>query len=152
MKKFLLVAVLSVAAAMLAACATVKVEVDDSREGYAIYCNGKKVCENSENCNVRVPHGDEMYLEAEKDGVVYGEAVIHRGDGGYTTQTLAPRGTAEIAAKTVGMPLGIAAGAIQPLEYITTTTEYFPAEVMIPVMPPDSTVSAYPWDQPDPSK
>lgn len=138
--------------AVLNGCATVKVEVDDSREGYAIYCNGKKVCENSENCNVRVPHGDEMYLEAEKDGVVYGEAVIHRGDGGYTTQTLAPRGTAEIAAKMVGMPLGIAAGMLQPLEYITTTTEYFPAEVMIPVMSPDSTVSAYPWDQPDPSK
>ena len=152
MKKFLLVAVLSVAAAMLAACATVKVEVDDSREGYAIYCNGKKVCDDSKECRVPVPSGDEMYLEAEKDGVVYGEAVIHRGDGGYSTQTLAPRGTAELTAKAVGMPLGIAAGIIQPLEYITTTTEYFPTEVMIPVMPPENGGDQYPWDQPDPSK
>ena len=150
MKKMLLA--LFAACAVLNGCATVKVEVDDSREGYAIYCNGKKVCDNSENCEVPVPSGDEMYLEAEKDGVVYGEAVIHRGDGGYTTQTLAPRGTAETVANAVGMPLGFGAGLIQPLEYITTTTEYFPAEVMIPVMPPDSTVSAYPWDQPDPSK
>lgn len=152
MKKVLLAAALSVAPAMLAGCATVKVEVDDSREGYAIYCNGKKVCDNSENCNVPVPFGDEMYLEAEKDGVVYGEAVIRRGDGGYSTQTLAPRGAAKAVANAVGMPMGIGAGLIQPLEYITTTTEYFPAEVMIPVMPPENGENQYPWDQPDPSK
>ena len=156
MKKIFLVAACGVVPAMLAGCATVKVEVDDSREGYAIYCNGKKVCDDSRNCNAPVAKGDEMYLEAEKNGVVYGEAVIHRGDGGYSTQTILRRGTTEsatkVAVKAVGMPMGIAAGALLPLEYITTTTEYFPTEVMIPVMPPDSAVLAYPWDQPDPSK
>ena len=35
--------------AMLAGCATVKVEVDDAREGYVIYSNGKKVCDDSRN-------------------------------------------------------------------------------------------------------
>ena len=142
--------------AVLSGCATVKVEVDDSREGYAIYSNGKKVCDDSRDCNVPVAGGDVMYLEAAKNGVVYGEAVIHRGDGGYRTQTILRRGTTEgatkVAVKAVGKPLGLAAGLMQPLEYITTTTEYFPTEVTIPVMPPDSAVLAYPWDQPDPSK
>lgn len=152
MKKILLVLALSVAPAMFAGCATVKVEVDDSREGYAIYSNGKKVCDDSKECRVPVSSGDEMYLEAEKNGVVYGEAVIHRGDGGYRTQTILRRGSAEVVATAVGMPLGIAAGLLQPLEYITTTTEYFPPEVMIPVMPPESDAAQFPWDQPDPSK
>ena len=151
---FLTLAML-VGSAALYGCATVKVEVDDAREGYAIYSNGKKVCNDSKNCHVPVAGGDEMYLEAEKNGVVYGEAVIHRGDGGYRTQTLLHRGTAEgatkVAVKAVGTPMGLAAGLLLPLEYVTTTTEYFPTEVMIPVMPPDSTVLAYPWDQPDPS-
>ena len=127
MKKILLVAACCFMPAILAGCATVKVEVDDAREGYAIYSNGKKVCNDSKNCHVPVAGGDEMYLEAEKNGVVYGEAVIHRGDGGYRTRLMLP------------------------LEYITTTTEYFPTEVMIPVMPPESG-EKFPWDQPDPSK
>ena len=156
MKKILLVAAYGVVPAILAGCATVKVEVDDSREGYAIYSNGKKVCDDSRNCNVPVDGGDVMYLEAAKNGIVYGEAVIHRGDGGYSTQTILRRGAAEgatkVAVKAVGTPMGIAAGALLPLEYITTTTEYFPTEVMIPVMTPDSAVLAYPWDQPDPCK
>lgn len=155
MKRFLLTLAMLVGSAALYGCATVKVEVDDAREGYAIYCNGKKVCNDSKNCHVPVAGGDEMYLEAEKNGVVYGEAVIHRGDGGYRTQTLLHRGTAEgatkVAVKAVGTPLGLAAGLLQPLEYITTTTEYFPTEVMIPVMPPE-TGEKFPWDQPDPSK
>lgn len=156
MKKILLVMACGVVPAVLAGGATVKVEVDDSREGYAIYCNGKKVCDDSRNCNAPVTGGDEMYFEAEKNGVVYGEAVIHRGDGGYRTQTILRRGTAEgatkVAVKAVGMPMGLGAGLMLPLEYISTTTEYFPTEVVIPVMPPDSAVLAYPWDKPDPSK
>ena len=152
MKKILLVMACGVVPAVLAGGATVKVEVDDSREGYAIYCNGKKVCDDSRNCNVPVARGDVMYLEAEKNGVVYGEVEIHRGDGGYRTQTMLHKGTAEAAAKAVGMPLGIAAGALLPLEYVTTTTEYFPTEVMIPVMPPENDGNRYPWDKPDPSK
>lgn len=156
MKRFLLILAMLAGSAALYGCATVKVEVDDAHEGYAIYSNGKKVCNDSRNCHVPVAGGDEMYLEAEKNGVVYGEAVIHRGDGGYRTQTLLHRGTTEsatkVAVKAVGMPMGLGAGLMLPLEYITTTTEYFPTEVMIPVMPPDSTVLAYPWDQPDPSK
>lgn len=156
MKRLLLTLAMLAGSAALYGCATVKVEVDDAREGYAIYCNGKKVCDDSRNCNVPVAGGDEMYFEAEKNGVVYGEAVIHRGDGGYSTQTILRKGTTEgatkVAVKALGTPMGIAAGALLPLEYITTTTEYFPTEVMIPVMPPDSAVLAYPWDQPDPSK
>ena len=156
MKRLLLTLAMLAGSAALYGCATVKVEVDDSREGYAIYSNGKKVCDDSRNCNVPVDGGDEMYFEAEKNGIVYGEAVIHRGDGGYSTQTILRRGAAEgatkVTVKAVGTPMGIAAGALLPLEYITTTTEYFPTEVMIPVMPPDSAVLAYPWDQPDPSK
>lgn len=156
MKRFLLTLAMLVGSAALYGCATVKVEVDDAHEGYAIYSNGKKVCNDSRNCHVPVAGGDEMYLEAEKNGVVYGEAVIHRGDGGYRTQTILHRGTAEgatkVAVKAVGTPMGLAAGLLLPLEYVTTTTEYFPTEVMIPVMPPDSAVLAYPWDQPDPSK
>ena len=156
MKKILLVAACGVVPAILAGCATVKVEVDDSREGYAIYSNGKKVCDDSRDCNVPVAGGDEMYFEAEKNGIVYGEAVIHRGDGGYSTQTILRRGTAKdarpLVEKVAGKPMGMLALTAAPLEYITTTTEYFPTEVMIPVMPPDSAVLAYPWDQPDPSK
>lgn len=155
MRKLLLTLAVLAGSAALYGCATVKVEVDDSREGYAIYSNGKKVCNDSRNCNVPVASGDVMYLEAEKNGVVYGEVKIHRGDGGYRTQTLLHRGTAEgatkVAVKAVGMPMGVAAGALLPLEYITTTTEYFPTEVMIPVMPPESG-EKFPWDQPDPSK
>ena len=83
---------------------------------------------------------------------MYGEVEIHRGDGGYRTQTMLHKGTAKDAAKAVGVPLGIAAGALLPLEYITTTTEYFPTEVMIPVMPPENDGNQYPWDKPDPSK
>lgn len=156
MKKILLVMACGVVPAVLAGGATVKVEVDDSREGYAIYCNGKKVCDDSRNCNVPVAGGDEMYFEAEKNGVVYGEAVIHRGDGGYRTQTILRKGTAEgatkVAVKAVGMPMGLGAGLMLPLEYITTTTEYFPTEVMIPVMPPENDGKQFLWDQPDPSK
>ena len=152
MKRLLLTLVMLAGSVALYGCATVKVEVDDAREGYAIYSNGKKVCNDSRNCNVRVPYGDVMHLEAEKNGVVYGEVEIHRGDGGYRTQTLLHRGTAEGATKVVGMPLGLAAGLLQPLEYITTTTEYFPTEVMIPVMPPETDGKQFPWDQPDPSK
>lgn len=100
MKKILLVMACGVVPAVLAGGATVKVEVDDSREGYAIYCNGKKVCDDSRNCNVPVAGGDEMYFEAEKNGVVYGEAVIHRGDGGYSTQTILRKGTAEGATRS----------------------------------------------------
>ena len=155
MMRLLLMLAMLAGSVALYGCATVMVEVDDAREGYAIYSNGKKVCNDSRNCNVPVAGGDVMYLEAEKNGVVYGEAVIHRGDGGYRTQTILRKGTAEaatkVAVKAVGMPLGIAAGLVQPLEYITTTTEYFPMEVMIPVMPPESGAK-YPWDQPDPSK
>ena len=156
MNKILLVMACGDVTAVLAAGATVKVEVDDAREGYAIYCNGKKVCDDSRNCKAPVAGGDEMYFEAEKNGIVYGEAVIHRGDGGYRTQTILRKGSAEgatkVAVKALGTPMGIAAGVLLPLEYITTTTEYFPTEVVIPVMPPDSAVLAYPWDQPDPSK
>ncbi len=156
MKRLLLTLAMLAGSAALYGCATVKVEVDDAHEGYAIYSNGKKVCNDSRNCHVPVAGGDEMYLEAEKNGVVYGEAVIHRGDGGYSTQTILRRGTTEsatkVAVKAVGTPMGLAAGLLLPLEYVTTTTEYFPTEVMIPVMPPDSAVLAYPWDQPDPSK
>lgn len=155
MKRLLLTLAMLAGSAALYGCATVKVEVDDAREGYAIYCNGKKVCDDSRNCKAPVVGGDEMYFEAEKNGVVYGEAVIHRGDGGYSTQTILRRGTTEsatkVAVKALGTPMGIAAGALLPLEYITTTTEYFPTEVMIPVMPPESG-EKYPWDQPDPSK
>lgn len=155
MKRFLLTLAMLVGSAALYGCATVKVEVDDAHEGYAIYSNGKKVCNDSRNCHVPVAGGDEMYLEAEKNGVVYGEAVIHRGDGGYRTQTLLHRGTTEsatkVAVKAVGTPMGLAAGLLLPLEYVTTTTEYFPTEVMIPVMPPESG-EKFPWDQPDPSK
>ena len=93
-----------------------------------------------------------MYLEAEKNGVVYGEVVIHRGDGGYSTQTVLRRGTAKDVATAVGMPLGIAARGLQPLETVTTTTEYFPKKVMIPVMPPENDGNPFPWDKPDPSK
>ncbi|MBO6136224.1 MAG: hypothetical protein J6P30_06530 [Fibrobacter sp.] len=156
MKRFLLILAMLAGSAALYGCATVKVEVDDAREGYAIYCNGKKVCDDSRNCNVPVAGGDEMYFEAEKNGVVYGEAVIHRGDGGYSTQTILRKGTTEgatkVAVKALGTPMGIAAGALLPLEYITTTTEYFPTEVMIPVMPPENDGKQFPWDQPDPSK
>ena len=155
MKRLLLTLAMLAGSAALYGCATVKVEVDDAREGYAIYCNGKKVCDDSRNCKAPVVGGDEMYFEAEKNGVVYGEAVIHRGDGGYSTQTILRRGTTEsatkVAVKALGTPMGIAAGALLPLEYITTTTEYFPTEVMIPVMPPESG-EKYHWDQPDPSK
>ena len=156
MKRLLLILAMFAGCAALYGCATVKVEVDDAREGYAIYSNGKKVCDDSRNCRVPVAGGDEMYLEAEKNGVVYGEVEIHRGDGGYRTQTILHKGTAEgatkVAVKAVGTPLGLAAGLMQPLEYITTTTEYFPTEVMIPVMPPETDGKQFPWDQPDPSK
>ena len=152
MRRHLLAFAMLAGSAALYGCATVKVEVDDAREGYAIYSNGVKVCDDSRNCNVPVARGDVMYLEAAKNGVVYGEVEIHRGDGGYRTQTMLHKGTAEAAAKAVGMPLGIAAGALLPLEYITTTTEYFPTEVMIPVMPPENDGNQYPWDKPDPSK
>lgn len=152
MKRLLLTLAMLAGSAALYGCATVKVEVDDAREGYAIYCNGKKVCDDSRNCNVPVAGGDEMYFEAEKNGVVYGEAVIHRGDGGYSTQTILRKGTTKVAVKALGTPMGIAAGALLPLEYITTTTEYFPTEVMIPVMPPENDGKQFPWDQPDPSK
>lgn len=156
MKKILLVAACGVVPAILAGCATVKVEVEDSREGYAIYSNGKKVCDDSRNCKVPVAGGDVMLLEAEKNGVVYGEITIHRGEGGYRTQTILRRGTAKdarpLVEKVAGKPMGMLALTAAPLEYITTTTEYFPTEVMITVMPPDSAVLAYPWDQPDPSK
>ena len=155
MRRLLLAFAMLAGSAALYGCATVKVEVDDAREGYAIYSNGVKVCDDSRNCNVPVARGDVMYLEAAKNGVVYGEVEILRGDGGYRTQTLLHRGTAEgatkVAVKAVGTPMGLAAGLLLPLEYVTTTTEYFPTEVMIPVMPPE-TGEKFPWDQPDPSK
>jgi hypothetical protein len=50
------------------------------------------------------------------------------------------------------MPLGIAARGLLPLETVTTTTEYFPKKVMIPVMPPENDGNPFPWDKPDPSK
>ena len=156
MTRLLMVLAMLAGSAALYGCATVKVEVDDSREGYAIYSNGKKVCNDSRNCKVPVAGGDVMLLEAEKNGVVYGEITIHRGEGGYRTQTILRRGTAKdaqpLVAKVAGKPMGMLALTAAPLEYITTTTEYFPTEVMIPVMPPENGEKQYPWDQPDPSK
>lgn len=152
MRRLLLAFAILAVGVALNGCAAVKVEVDDAHKGYAIYSNGEKVCDDSRNCYVPVARGDEMYLEAEKNGVVYGEVVIHRGDGGYSTQTVLRRGSAKDVATAVGMPLGIAARGLQPLETVTTTTEYFPKKVMIPVMPPENDGNPFPWDKPDPSK
>ena len=92
MRRLLLAFAILAVGVALNGCAAVKVEVDDAHKGYVIYSNGKKVCDDSRNCYVPVARGDEMYLEAEKNGVVYGEVVIHRGDGGYSTQTVLHRG------------------------------------------------------------
>lgn len=102
MRRLLLAFAILAVGVALNGCAAVKVEVDDAHKGYVIYSNGKKVCDDSRNCYVPVARGDEMYLEAEKNGVVYGEVVIHRGDGGYSTQTVLHRGLPRTLLRRLG--------------------------------------------------
>jgi hypothetical protein len=141
----------------LVGCAAhVNVRVSDGSGDYSIYRNGELMCESSEACSVEVSAAKSMYLEAKKDGVVYGSTYIQREKkeidhsrdderNWYTGKTRKEeREESEQSLKSLSL-LFI---AVFPVFIFMMDSGSYPNEVVIPLDKPASSVENYPWEQP----
>ena len=141
----------------LVGCAAhVNVRVSDGSGDYSIYRNGELMCESSEACSIEASAAKSMFLEAKKDGVVYGSVytrrekkeIDHSRDDErdwFTGKTRKEeREEYEQSLKTLSL-LFI---AVFPVYIFLIDSGSYPDEVVIPLDAPDSSVEKFPWDQP----
>ena len=149
--------VLFVISLWLVGCATnVNVRVSDGGGDYSIYRNGELMCASSENCTIEGTAESKMYLEAKKDGVVYGSTytyrvkkeIDHSHDDERDWWTGKTRKEIREESEKNKMVVSFCFALVFPVFWLFTDSGKFPGEVVIPVETPNSNVVDFPWDQP----
>ena len=141
----------------LVGCAAhVNVRVSDGSGDYSIYRNGELMCESSEACSVEVSAAKSMYLEAKKDGVVYGSTytrrekkeIDHSRDDERNWYTGKTRKEEREESEQSLKSLSLLFIAVFPVFIFMMDSGSYPNEVVIPLDVPDSSVENFPWGQP----
>ncbi len=149
--------ILFVMSLWLVGCASyVNVSVSDGGGDYSIYRNGELVCSSSDACTVESTAESGMYLEAKKDGVVYGSAYAHRvkkeidhsRDDEYDWSRRKTRKQIREETEQNERSLSLIFAFVFPFFLVCVDFGKFPDEVVIPVETPDSAIADFPWDQP----
>lgn len=141
----------------LVGCASyVNVSVSDGAGDYSIYRNGELVCASSDACVIESSAKSEMYLEAKKDGVVYGSTytfrekteIDHSHDYERNWWTGKTKKEEREELEAGNRTLGVMFALVFPVFLICVDFGKFPNEVVIPVVEPDSSKANYPWNLP----
>jgi len=141
----------------LVGCASyVKVSVSDGAGDYSIYRNGELVCSASDTCTIETTAENGMYLEAKKDGVVYGSTytqrvkkeIDHSDDDKRDWFSNKTKKEIREENERNERTLGVVFALVFPVFLICVDFGSYPNEVIIPVESPDSQVESYPWDKP----
>ena len=141
----------------LVGCASlVNVRVSDGSGDYSIYRNGELMCESSEACSVEASAAKSMYLEAKKDGVVYGSTytrrekkeIDHSRDDERNWYTGKTRKEEREESESSLKSLSLVFIAVFPFFIFLIDSGSYPNEVVIPLDKPASSVESYPWEQP----
>ncbi len=144
---------------LLTACSTgIKIRISDNTDDYAIYRNGKLACLSSANCVIKGSVKDEIYLDARKNGIVYGSTVVRKmikenvsernkyeGLDWYEIEEKKKEEEKLFQAKII---TNVVLFFVFPVFLFDVDFGEFPKEVVIPIEKPDSSVAEFPWEDP----